>query len=886
MQPALLHLSLMMLLAHSYVLLQQQSVPVHKLFANSSGSSGSSSNLGAAGGADASANSSSSSSPDAVEGAEASANSSSSSSPDAVGAAEASSAWGGGTASSSGSAGGSSSTSSGASNGRSSSSNDKKQKQIEMVRKLDKVCQTQHQKQQLRLVSSIEQLWQQLGLPLTALPTFADAVEETPFCMSDDPDVIETTARCVLMSLQDIITPANAPQAAQQGTAAAAGTTVPFDQLSRQVQQLLPGVIWQLPLLLLQLATLANVNDEDAVHVETMTRCAAVSVQAWGMPGLPPPAHSIAAAAGGGGTLAPASHSSNNPAATTAAAGAAAAGVTASAGAAAAPASTELLPALVDTCLAVMQSLLLQLPHGLLQAAAAAKVETLPDQHVSICPHVEPVATAAAMDNLIGQAWTCFDADCHRMAAVCNLLALARDLADAAAPGAPFGPPKGMQMRHVWLDRAPALLLMLETLVRCVLPHQLFCECCELQSGEMISDAAQMLRVQLSNFVGASQSSLLLGLCTDMLRHTVTSPEFQQQPIQQQQQLQQSEQQHQHLQLQQQRLLHLWSLLTSLLKLPIRPVTGVPLIQACMKVTSAALQQYLKPAAPKLSIAQQREVLLPWLVLQGRCFLVLAQLLQAIKDLPPPADLQPLSDCVGVAFECLQHTRVTWRWFRMDFRNSPSNSIDSSSSSSSSTRRSIQDGMSAASQVLQEGEQRGEGAAAAVCAVGTSVQNLPKPLGQVQRDLRVFGPVDGMSNRAQQSVHGLSIALVMAQQNMAELDVACSTNSGGDRTSSRTSGTSSTSSDRTSSSTSTSSTSSSSTSSSSTSTFERWRVIAASSELAESIAHLQTLGMELCHELPMPWLCNNPHCSNLSGVSELQLVGGKACVCSGCREAR
>jgi hypothetical protein len=67
---------------------------------------------------------------------------------------------------------------------------------------------------------------------------------------------------------------------------------------------------------------------------------------------------------------------------------------------------------------------------------------------------------------------------------------------------------------------------------------------------------------------------------------------------------------------------------------------------------------------------------------------------------------------------------------------------------------------------------------------------------------------------------------------------------------------------------------------------ERWRCIGACDMFSALVLNLEQLGLVLCNQLPMPWLCNNPHCSNLSGVSELQLVGGKACVCSSCREAR
>jgi hypothetical protein len=35
-----------------------------------------------------------------------------------------------------------------------------------------------------------------------------------------------------------------------------------------------------------------------------------------------------------------------------------------------------------------------------------------------------------------------------------------------------------------------------------------------------------------------------------------------------------------------------------------------------------------------------------------------------------------------------------------------------------------------------------------------------------------------------------------------------------------------------------------------------------------------------------PHACNNPACGNLSGPSEAQLVGGRSCICAGCRTAR
>jgi hypothetical protein len=36
----------------------------------------------------------------------------------------------------------------------------------------------------------------------------------------------------------------------------------------------------------------------------------------------------------------------------------------------------------------------------------------------------------------------------------------------------------------------------------------------------------------------------------------------------------------------------------------------------------------------------------------------------------------------------------------------------------------------------------------------------------------------------------------------------------------------------------------------------------------------------------IPYACNNPVCSNLAGRSEANLVGGRSCICAGCRTAR
>lgn len=48
---------------------------------------------------------------------------------------------------------------------------------------------------------------------------------------------------------------------------------------------------------------------------------------------------------------------------------------------------------------------------------------------------------------------------------------------------------------------------------------------------------------------------------------------------------------------------------------------------------------------------------------------------------------------------------------------------------------------------------------------------------------------------------------------------------------------------------------------------------------------LQELELALCN-LPVGTACNNPCCSSLAGLSEQQLVVGKARLCTGCHVAR
>jgi hypothetical protein len=49
---------------------------------------------------------------------------------------------------------------------------------------------------------------------------------------------------------------------------------------------------------------------------------------------------------------------------------------------------------------------------------------------------------------------------------------------------------------------------------------------------------------------------------------------------------------------------------------------------------------------------------------------------------------------------------------------------------------------------------------------------------------------------------------------------------------------------------------------------------------------LRAFGAAVAAALPVGWACNNAACVNLGKLSELQLVTGKAKLCSGCKQVR
>jgi hypothetical protein len=867
-QPGLLHMSLMMLLAHSHAL-SEQALHGDAAFADDSGGSSSSGpcadpGLGSSNSSGNMASSSSSINRDGSTQHDAASNTS-----HGVGHGQESSSSSGG--------GGSSSSSSRGTHG---------------------VDQAQQAGEGCLLSSTVWLMWQQLGLAPEALTPFTVTAYSLPSRLVDNSCILESMTKCVVASLQHMTNHSSGSRHVVSSDAACMGT---YDQLSRQEQLLLLRVVWQLPVLLLQLAHLA------VDCAETRDLCAAVhgtvvSLQVLRMPGLL--SAGSAARHDAAASVAPACDQLQAPTAAAAAAQASDAGLLL------AGSFDQLLSAMLCHWQGVMGTLLLSPPHGLLHAAAAAGTE-MPEKTPCACRKTVLTSTKPPTEELRGQA--CVSLQCSRLDAVASLLNITQQLADAAATADALDLPPGTTgslSSPVWCRHAPTMLLLLEALTRGVLPHQLHCDKHQVPIGSNIFKLAsvpgQHLRVLLDDFVGSSSSSMLVKLCVNILQHDSMVSSAQQQCLQQQcgqqdqhqeQQPQQSRQQdHQQQprqQGQQQRLLYVWSLTASLLKLPFRPVTGVQLITGCTTVAAVgleAMQLIMQHAADDVSTERQRLVLAPWLALTGRCLLAQARLLRKLLAMPPPADLSPLIDAVDALDKCLvQLYEVTECW-STGF-NKHSSSCSGLSSSSSTVVCLPLRLIAPASDCLQELQQQlqsdrvyaaaaSQAAVAAAAAAGEAGLHVSfDSLCEVRR--HVFRCPLGLMP----DVGCVKVLLQAAKDRMKQLGPAASTagsSSGGSASSS-----------------------SNDTSSaggleqqglsaavvldavsSSKHSDEVWCCMPTLLKLQHALVGLDQLGLFLCNQLPMPWLCNNPHCTNLSGVSELQLVGGKACVCGGCRVAR
>jgi hypothetical protein len=59
----------------------------------------------------------------------------------------------------------------------------------------------------------------------------------------------------------------------------------------------------------------------------------------------------------------------------------------------------------------------------------------------------------------------------------------------------------------------------------------------------------------------------------------------------------------------------------------------------------------------------------------------------------------------------------------------------------------------------------------------------------------------------------------------------------------------------------------------------------AAAALAKLVECLREVGVAAA-AIPVPHFCNNSRCRNVSGPSEVQMVTGHSCICSGCHTAR
>jgi hypothetical protein len=286
-----------------------------------------------------------------------------------------------------------------------------------------------------------------------------------------------------------------------------------------------------------------------------------------------------------------------------------------------------------------------------------------------------------------------------------------------------------------------------------------------------------------------------------------------------------------------------------------------------MMTTSFALEamQMFMRTAPAgcfgYSLLEQRLVLAPWLALTERCLLGQARLLSTLKALPLPADLTPLLTCFQALVDCLERLHNVLNCWDSGFSSSNSRwgyrltLCDFTPQVLLETMGQLGDHLRA-NTALVDGVSCAAVAAASAAAASTAGY-LP-----AYSDLQDVWGRD--FNNLQEHLTEILIVLMPTQKHASHLQ-GLGLDGG----------------------------SSSSSSSSGSYSDGSSAAVNVGGDMHKRYHHsdvtiqlLEQLGLSLCDQLPMPWLCNNPRCSNLSVVSELQLVGGKACVCGGCRLAR
>jgi hypothetical protein len=337
--------------------------------------------------------------------------------------------------------------------------------------------QWQQQQQQGQLAATTQQLCQALGISPAALPPFAAAVQQIKThwvrtCNSDafirvapDQDLTGLNgalwafcraAQSVELSLQGLVAEERGRWSWSVGCSLQPAMC--FGQLPRQQQALLLQGVWLLPQLLLQ--TVQLYGNGVGAFVERAAAAATLGVVCWATTGLQEAAAAVGATAAG----VPSSSNRGSPEVLTLPA----------------PAAGQvavLLPILLDSILQLMQQLLFRQPDGPLCQAVKSAQHPLSMQaaHHIDCKCSRRASKGASSTQPAPQTASreqqhpahCSVALCADLDALTSLLALLQHLAKqphAAVCG---------ELQQAWRSRAPAVMLLLETLTRHWLPFHI-----------------------------------------------------------------------------------------------------------------------------------------------------------------------------------------------------------------------------------------------------------------------------------------------------------------------------------------------------------------------------------------------------------------------------